>query len=134
MEIRNCRSCGKLFNYIGGVPLCPTCQKELDDKFSTVKEYIYNNPKATIQQISEENEVSISQLKQWVREERLCFSEDSPIGLSCENCGALIRTGRFCPVCKEKMSQQIAGAYGKEKKQERTNNMNNNPKMRFLDF
>ena len=38
MDVRNCKDCGKLFNYIGGAPLCQTCLKKLDDKFVQVKE------------------------------------------------------------------------------------------------
>lgn len=132
MDVKNCRVCGKLFNYIGGVVMCPKCSKELDDKFSTVKEYIYNNPQASVQQVSEDNDVSVSQIRQWVREERLCFSKDSMVGIECENCGAMIRTGRFCPVCKDKLASSLSNAYKKEEP-ERRRDFRDNPKMRFLD-
>ena len=26
-DVRNCRKCGKIFNYIGGAPICPACRK-----------------------------------------------------------------------------------------------------------
>ena len=132
MDVRNCRGCGKLYNYIGGTPLCPKCIKELDEKFSVVKQYIYDNPMATIQQISEENDVSIQQLNNWVREERLSFSEDSMIGIECENCGTMIRTGRFCQSCKEKLANSLSNAYRKEP-QAPQKNIKENAKMRFLD-
>lgn len=54
------------------------------------------NPNTPIQVVSEDNDVSVKQIKQWVREERLVFSEDSPLGLECEGCGTIIKTGRFC--------------------------------------
>ena len=25
MDVRNCKQCSKLFNYIGGAPICPEC-------------------------------------------------------------------------------------------------------------
>ena len=40
MNVKNCRKCGKVFNYIGGMPICPQCREELEKKFDTVKEYI----------------------------------------------------------------------------------------------
>lgn len=132
MDIRNCRGCGKLFNYIGGSQLCPACMRELDKKFDEVKRYIYDNPTADIQQVSLDNEVSVLQLKKWIREERLAFSEKSMVGLECESCGAMIRTGRFCQACKDKMAATLGDAYRtrpEEKKQDRRDN----PKMRYLD-
>lgn len=109
MDVRTCRRCRKLFNHISGQPLCPTCRDYMEKKFTEVKEYIRENPQATMQEISDDNEVPVSQLKQWVREERLSFAESSPIGLDCEKCGAMIRTGRFCPSCKDKVAQTLSG-------------------------
>lgn len=132
MDVRNCKDCGKIFNYLNGAPLCPACMKKLDDKYSIVKEYIYDNPGASIQQVSEENGVSVGQLKKWVREERLAFSEDSLVGLECENCGTMIRTGRFCSRCKDSMLNKLGNIY-KEPVEEVKKNFKDNPKMRFLD-
>lgn len=132
MDVRNCRNCGRLFNYIGGTPVCPTCAREIEEKFGVVKEYIRDNPRATIQQVSDDNEVSIQQINKWIREERLCFSEDSVVGVSCENCGAMIRTGRFCPVCKDKLANTLNSVYHKETPV-RQKDPRENAKMRFLD-
>lgn len=107
MEVRNCKDCGKLFNYIGGTPLCPACMKKLDEKYAEVKEYIYDNPGASINEVSEANEVSVNQIKKWVREEKLSFAEDSPVGLECEGCGKMIKTGRFCKECKNRMVKEL---------------------------
>ncbi|MDD6038580.1 MAG: flagellar protein [bacterium] len=116
MDVRTCRSCGRMYNHIGrGQTICPSCVELLEEKFREVKEYIRQNPHATLQQISDDMTVSIKQLKQWVREERLAFSEDSPVGLECENCGAMIRTGRFCPNCKGKINESLMSAIDKPK-------------------
>ena len=48
MEVRNCKECGKIFNYVEGAPLCPACAKKMEGKFEEVKEYIYDNPRASI--------------------------------------------------------------------------------------
>lgn len=52
MEVRNCKGCGKIFNYIGGMPMCEACKKELEDKFQQVKAYIYDNRDADINQVA----------------------------------------------------------------------------------
>ena len=113
MDVRNCRVCGRMYNYLGGVPICPVCKKEIEDKFNQVKEYIRENPRASIQQISEDNEVSVQQINQWVREERLEFAKDSPIAMTCEKCGASIRTGRFCEKCKNNLASEMTDAFAK---------------------
>lgn len=133
MDVRNCKDCGKLFNYLSGPSLCPTCLKKLDEKFNVVKEYIYNHPGAGIQEVSEENEVSIPQIKQWVRDERLTFAEDSLVGIECESCGVTIRTGRFCQSCKDKLANNLGNAYRKAEAPQLKKDTKDSPKMRFLD-
>lgn len=107
MDVRNCKGCGRLFNYISGVPLCQACKEKLEDKFQQVKEYLRDNPNSTMQAVSEDNDVSVKQIRQWVREERLTFSPDSPIGIECENCGRMIKTGRFCDECRNKLKTDL---------------------------
>lgn len=114
MEIMNCKSCRRLFNYVTGPQLCPACRDEQEKKFIEVKEFIRANPGKNIAEVSEEMDVSIQQLKRWVRQERLIFSEDSGVMIECENCGASIRTGRFCEACKKKMSNALGELYKQE--------------------
>lgn len=133
MDVRNCKECGKVFNFINGPPLCPSCTKKLDQKFEKVKEYIYDNPGAGIQEVSEENEVTISQITSWIRQERLTFAEDSPIGLDCEVCGATIKTGRYCNLCKSKMINNLGEVYKKPKLEAPVKDPRESAKMRFLD-
>ncbi len=134
MEVRNCKQCGRLFNYLGGVPLCPACKDALEDKFMQTKEFVRDNPGATIQMVSEENDVSIPQIRQWIREERLEFSKDSPVGIECEMCGANIRTGRFCEACKSRMQNEFSHAYAKPKAEPQPERklQRDRDKMRFI--
>ena len=90
MEIRNCRECGKMFNYTGGIQVCPICIRKMDEKFNEVKKYIYENPRAGIQQVSDDMEVPVKLIKKWVREERLTFAEGSGVGIDCERFGIAI--------------------------------------------
>lgn len=133
MEVRNCKNCGKMFNYIGK-PICPTCEKRLEDKFQEVKQYVKEHKEASITEVAEENEVSVNQIKRWVRQERLAFSDESMVGLECENCGTMIKTGRFCESCKQKLQNNLSSVIKKKpepvvnKKRE-----SDSAKMRFFD-
>ncbi len=114
MDIRNCRKCGRIFQYSGTGPvICENCKREQEKVFEKVRDYIRDNPGASMNQVSEENDVSINQIQQWVREERLEFSRDSGVTFYCEKCGAPIRTGRYCNNCKSSMAQDLEGMYHK---------------------
>lgn len=112
MEIRNCKSCGAMFNSVNRERLCPSCTKKLEETFIKVKEYIRENPNATIAQVSDDNDVSVNQIRNWIREERLIMSEASAdMGIFCERCGKAIRSGRLCPDCKKKTVKDLSGVH-----------------------
>lgn len=133
MDVRNCKNCGRLFNYLGGNPVCPSCAQQLEDKFEQVKQYIYDHPRVGIQQVSEEMEVSVQQIQKWLKEERLSFSEDSDVALNCEICGAKILTGRYCKNCKNSMQNQFGSLYRKKEEPKKTPLQKTENKMRFLE-
>ncbi|MEG2512891.1 MAG: flagellar protein [Acetivibrio sp.] len=132
MEVRSCKKCGSLFNFVSGLPLCPACMKEIDDKFPAVKQYIYEHPGVGIQQVSEEKEVPISLIKRWVKEERLEFAEGSAMGVECERCGKMILSGRYCDSCKADMKNQFSSVLKSEPKQKKKADKETNAKMRFF--
>ncbi|SCY24727.1 class I tRNA ligase family protein [Butyrivibrio sp. INlla14] len=113
MNLRNCARCGKMFNYIGGQPVCDACKKAIEEDFQKVKQYIVDNPRAGLKEIAEENGVTTKQIQQWIREERLMFTSDSPLQIQCENCGAQIQTGRYCAKCKASMANNLNNTFAK---------------------
>lgn len=131
MEVRNCKNCGKMFNCIGS-PICPSCERELENKFQEVRKYVKEHKEASITEVAEANDVSVHQIKRWVRQERLAFSDASQVGLECENCGALIKTGRFCDNCKNKMASELSSTIKKGTKAEAPK-QKESARMRFLD-
>ncbi len=121
MEVRVCKNCRRLFKYMYGPELCQECSKTLTEvkserkesskikplvndeelKFLEVRDYIIAHPNASISQISEDNDILPSKLLEWVREERLEFSElSADAWFNCEKCGAKIKSGRLCNRCK----------------------------------
>lgn len=53
MNVRNCRKCGRVFNYVVGPVICQQCKEELEKKFQEVKNYVRENPGANIMEASE---------------------------------------------------------------------------------
>lgn len=136
MNVRNCKKCGRIFNYVLGPHLCPACIAEQEEIFQTVKKYVQDNPGVDIADVSKECDVEVGQIRQWIREERLQFAEDSPIRIACEKCGAMIRSGRFCDKCKAEMTTDFRHAAGFDKKpvvqQKPASSQKDRDKMRFL--
>lgn len=123
MEVKVCKNCKRLFKYIYGPELCQDCVnlksnveihspenkrnllnpnvREEEEKYNQVRDYIMLYPKATIEQVSKVNDVHPKKLLEWVRGERLEFSEDSKDAwFQCAKCGKKIKTGVICVQCK----------------------------------
>ncbi len=124
MEVKVCKNCRRLFRYIHGPELCPDCSKlviekrvapisgekksllkplvlEEEQKLEQIKEYILANPKATVSQIAEVHKVSASKIFEWIREDRLEFSDASQDAwFMCAKCGSKIKSGVYCIHCK----------------------------------
>lgn len=134
MNVRNCKRCGKLFNYLAGPPMCPACKEAMEEKFKEVKKYVQDHKGTTIPEVSEACEVDPQQIRQWVREERLEFSGGGVTGITCEKCGVTISTGRFCEKCKMEMTNNLNSVMPKKKKEmpKKSKDPRDNPKMRFL--
>lgn len=105
MNIRNCRVCGRIFNYMSGAPVCQVCRENLEAKFQEVKEYIREHRGVGISEVAEACDVDPAQIRQWLKDDRLEVTEDSAIFLNCESCGAPIRSGKFCERCKNNMTK-----------------------------
>lgn len=130
MDVRNCKLCKNMFNYVDS-PLCPACNKKMERKFEDVKKFIRENPRTPIGEVSEATEVPMQQLKKWVRQERLAFAEDSGITIDCMSCGKSILTGRYCEKCKDQITNSFSSMY-QEKKTTETAKKSGSAKMRFL--
>jgi len=121
LNIRNCKECGRLFQYDGISKLCFKCRKQDDEDFRRVKEFLYENPKETVTVVSEETGVSEDKILRYLREGRLEIVGDNPgILLDCEACGKAIRTGRFCDQCAHEIEKGLkSGLERKDRQEER---------------
>ena len=107
MEIKTCKNCKKIFQYIAGPEICPKCKQVEEDLFQKVKAYLRENPGESMHVVSEETEVPVTLIEKFLRQGRLEVSPDSPIILTCEMCGKKITTGRFCNGCKGELTNNL---------------------------
>lgn len=125
-----------MFNYVLGPSICPRCREKMEEKFQEVKKYVGENRGADMMEVAEACDVEPSQIRQWIREERLQFAEDSPIKIACEGCGSMIRSGRYCDKCKAEMTNSFKNAMGVNKPAAQApkpqNTTSGNNRMRFL--
>lgn len=133
MDVRNCRRCKRLFNYIAGDNICPQCREELESKFQEVKTYLREHRGASIAQVVKDCDVEEVQIRKWVREERLEMTSQIE-GVFCEKCGAPIVSGRFCEKCKADMINELnsVGRQPESKKDKSAPLRAHENKMRFI--
>jgi flagellar operon protein (TIGR03826 family) len=110
-DVRNCRRCGRIYNYIGGAPLCLSCKEQDEVDFKKVKEYLYDNPKASLTQVSVELDISVEKIKRFLKDGRLEIAGDEGnLVLECENCGRSVKTGRYCQECERSLTSGLRSA------------------------
>jgi flagellar operon protein (TIGR03826 family) len=108
-DVRNCRKCGKIFNYLGGNPICPVCKQLDEDDFKRVKEYLYDNPGSSMLEVSKALDVSVEKIKRFLKEGRLeIIGDDGNLILECESCGKSIKSGRFCVECEKNLTKELS--------------------------
>lgn len=134
MDVRNCRQCHKIFNYVAGAVICPRCREENEAKFQECKKYVSEHKGITINELAEACDVEPSLIRQWLREERLQFAEGSLLGLECESCGVSIVSGRYCAKCKANLTNALNGAYSTPKMEPASpEKKSGGNRMRFID-
>lgn len=110
-DVRNCRKCGKIFNYIGGAPICPVCKQADEEDFKKVKEYLYENPGSSVTKVSTDLNISVEKIKRFLKDGRLeITSEEGNMILECENCGKGIKSGRLCDACERDLAAGFRSA------------------------
>lgn len=73
MDIKNCRRCGKIYQYRGS-KYCSKCMLELDEIFIRVRDYIYDNPNATVLDVFETLDVNEDIILEFLKQGRLELS------------------------------------------------------------
>ncbi len=111
MDVRNCKRCGKIFQYKGN-SICPNCVQQDDEDFRKVREYIIAHPNSTSIEISKATDVELKTIIRFLREGRLEseYINGSDLGLECEKCGRPIDSGRYCETCLNELQTGFSQA------------------------
>ncbi|NJD03309.1 MAG: MerR family transcriptional regulator [Ruminiclostridium sp.] len=107
-EVRNCRKCGKIFTYLGGGPICPSCKQADEEDFKRVRDYLYDHPGSSLNQVSLELDISVEKIKRFLKDGRLEITdEEGNMFLECESCGKSIKSGRYCVNCERDLASNL---------------------------
>lgn len=101
-----CRYCGSGLQKISrGTYQCIECGKETYDDFQTIRNYLDKAGPTPALTIETDTGVPLKNIEYFLREEYLEIPKLSTFRISCEKCGAPIRTGYLCDQCKRAESQ-----------------------------
>ncbi len=122
-DARNCRMCGRLFTYTGGIAVCKYCREKDEEDFKKVKDYLYENPGATLNEIASELNIGVKKIKYYLKEGRLeIINPEGNMVLECEKCGRSIKTGRYCDGCQKDITRGLSDAASQLRKGIETDN------------
>lgn len=115
MEICSCERCGKVVvKKSPAHTLCISCFEQEEFEFKRIKEFLNNNPLATVFQVSVNLDVPVRHIKRYLRENRLEIVErdnQKNIFLRCEGCGIPILTGYYCTKCATSSPHNYKSVY-----------------------
>ena len=109
MEVRNCTTCGRIFNSVMDIKRCPACRKDDEEKFKEIRDYLYDHSGASIEEVSEALDVDRSKILHFLREGRLETIGDHMV-IQCESCGVPIHSGKYCDDCTREMTMNLKSA------------------------
>ena len=114
MNIIQCKVCKKPFQSFSS-KICHECLDKIDRDFIVVRDFIYDNPRANVDKVSEETEVDRAIILHLLKEGRLQL--DNPDGsiLRCEVCKKAISSGRMCKDCMGKVANTMQKNVGPAK-------------------
>lgn len=104
-DFKKCRKCGNIFRSMGN-PLCSNCLNRIEDEFKLIKDFLYKNPNATVQEIANELNIDEKPILNFIKEGRLEMKVADG-SVTCDKCGIPITSGRLCKACSGKLSNKL---------------------------
>ncbi|MCM3750188.1 flagellar protein [Paenibacillus pasadenensis] len=106
MNLDNCPRCGRLFakNFRD---VCPNCIREIDREYDECRDYLRKYRGATINELSEQTNVSIRQITKFIKEGRISLLDAPNLSYPCEVCGILIREDHMCDSCRLRLRGDV---------------------------
>lgn len=112
-NLKNCKKCNRLFSATDvSSTLCSRCNEDIDDEFTRVREYIYDNPASSVKDVSMGTGISTEAILKWIRDGKIVLGKNAIISF-CERCGEPMDDGsRFCPKCVRKLTDGLKEGIG----------------------
>ncbi|MBN2794387.1 MAG: MerR family transcriptional regulator [Clostridia bacterium] len=105
-DVRTCSICGKEFDADSIKSLCYDCRKVDRHLFGIIRDFLYDNPGASVNDVVEHTGVTSSVVLKYLREGRLETVGEIKL-LNCEICGKPISYGTKCTDCQHKMDHSF---------------------------
>lgn len=112
LNLKNCKRCGKLFNFHDH-NVCPACIGKDEEDFQKIRDYMREHPGVSTLELSQKTGVEPATITRFLREGRLATEEataETSSGLLCESCGIPIYQGRYCKKCVNKLRSELKQA------------------------
>jgi hypothetical protein len=106
-ELKNCINCHTSFVSVTESKICLKCLKEDDIIFKKIKDFLYDNPGATMLEVSSTFDISTKKIIKFLRDGRLEIIGDSNFILECESCGRPIKTEYLCNDCQRILKNEF---------------------------
>lgn len=104
----NCNVCHCMLNgRKDGYYQCPKCGEIYKDNLAKVKEYLFNNPDTSFEEIIENTNVPEEALQYFIDNKLIVIPNTNKNFTTCRICGRFIVKGRFCNTCSFKTFQKI---------------------------
>lgn len=124
MTVANCRKCRKIFQRTTN-PLCSECHQQSLNQVSNAYRFIQENPHLTLEEVSDHCQIPYKELETMLFDGKLGTAAGSVI-YHCQRCtrpmSAIMRRGRFCMSCADKIENQAGLNLPDKKEPERKAN------------
>ncbi|MFJ7858074.1 TIGR03826 family flagellar region protein [Peribacillus sp. NPDC097206] len=118
MDLFNCPNCNSLFVKTKFRDVCDACYKEEEAQFDQVYDYIRkkSNRMATMVQVVDATGVEEELIIKFVKTGKLRIAQFPNLGIPCEKCGTVIRSGRLCDACSQSIRSGLETFENEEKR------------------
>lgn len=108
LKLDNCRRCGRLFSS-AGVEICPECIEKEEEQYALLKEFLLENPRATVSEASKATGVPAGVITDFLRRGLLAqVNLVLNTELVCRICKAPVPSGFVvCPECQRKLQAPL---------------------------
>lgn len=110
MSVQNqCVICDKVFESRQNSIICPECSMIDRHVFNVIRDFLYDNPGANVNEVTNATGISTKKIMQYLREGRIETIGSATL-INCEICGKPIRFGKVCEECERKESHAFSSA------------------------